>query len=249
VTEAEIESLLGAYALDAVDEDERAEVEAHLATCPRCRAEVAAHREVAALMANSAIAAPDGLWDRIAEELSPELPASAPGAAELLAHLPRPAHPESRHRRAFVGAIALAAAVMVVVALLSLQVSNLSQQLHSTKSAVGISAAVASVMAHEHRTITLTAADRSENATVIIGSDDEGYWIGSDLARLPNSKTYQLWTIVRGKTIVSLGVLGPDPKAASAFRLAADMGRLMVTIEPEGGTPGPTTPAVVSAVV
>jgi anti-sigma-K factor RskA len=249
VTEAEIESLLGAYALDAVDEDERAEVEAHLATCPRCRAEVAAHREVAALMANGSVVAPEGLWDRIADELSPELPASAPGAADLLAHLPRPARLERRHPRAFVGAIALAAAVMVVVALLSLQVSNLTQQLHSTKSVVGISAAVDSALAHQHRTITLTAADRSEDATVIIGSGDEGYWIGSNLVQLPSSETYQLWTIVRGKLIVSLGVLGPNPKAASAFRLAPDMGRLMVTIEPEGGTPGPTTPAVVGAVV
>ena len=246
MTEAEIESLLGAYALDAVDDDERAEVEAHLATCPRCRAEVAAHREVAALMANGAVAAPEGLWDRIAEELSPELPASAPGAADLLAHLPRPAR---RHPRAFVGALVLAAAVLVVVALLSFRVSNLTQQLHSTKTAVGISAAVDSVLAHQHRTITLTSADRSEEATVVIGTDDEGYWTRSNLDRLPSSETYQLWTIVRGKVIVSLGVLGPDPKAASAFRLARDMGRLMVTVEPEGGTPGPTTPAVVSAVV
>jgi anti-sigma factor RsiW len=247
VTEAEIESLLGAYALDAVDEDERAEVEAHLATCPRCRAEVAAHREVAALMANGGVAAPEGLWDRIAGELSPELPASAPGAADLLAQLPRPASLERRHPRAFAGALALAAAVMVVVALLSLQVVNLTQQVHSSK--VGLSAAVDSVLAHQHRTITLTAADRLQDATVVIGSDEEGYWIGSNLARLPSSETYQLWTVVRGREIVSLGVLGPDPKATSAFRLAPDMGRLMVTVEPEGGTPGPTTPAVVSAVL
>jgi anti-sigma-K factor RskA len=249
VTEAEIESLLGAYALDAVDEDERAEVEAHLATCPRCRAEVAAHREVAALMANGGVAAPEGLWDRIAEELSPELPASAPGAADLLAQLPRPARPERRHSRVLAGVIALAAAAVIIVALLSLKGSNLSQQLNSTRSAVGISAAVDSVLAHQHRTITLTAANRSEDATVIIGSGDEGYWIGSNLAQLPSSETYQLWTIVRGQSIVSLGVLGPDPEAASAFRLAADMGRLMVTVEPEGGTPGPTTPAVIGAVV
>jgi anti-sigma-K factor RskA len=108
---------------------------------------------------------------------------------------------------------------------------------------------VDSVLAHQHRTITLTAASGSENATVIVGSGDVGYWIGSNLAELPSSETYQLWTVVRGKTIVSLGVLGADPKSASAFRLSPGMGRLMVTIEPEGGTPGPTTPAVVGAVL
>jgi anti-sigma-K factor RskA len=107
---------------------------------------------------------------------------------------------------------------------------------------------VDSVLSHPHRTITLTAANRPENATVIIGSGDEGYWIDSNLAQLPSSETYQLWTIVRGKVTVSLGVLGPDPKAATAFRLAADIGQLMVTVEPESGTPGPTKPAVVSGV-
>ena len=209
MTEAEIESLLGAYALDAVDDDERLEVEVHLTTCPRCRAEVAAHREVAALMANASVTVPEGLWDRIAEGLSPELPASAPGAADLLAHLPQQPRLERRYRRAFVGAMTLLAAVTLVVALLSLQVANLTQQLHSSSSAVGISAAVNSVLSHQHRTITLTAADHPANATVIIGSGDEGYWIGSNLAQLPSSKTYQLWTIVRGKEIVSLEFSGP----------------------------------------
>jgi anti-sigma-K factor RskA len=249
VTEAEIESLLGAYALDAVDDDERVEVEAHLATCPRCRAEVAAHREVAALMANSGIAAPEGLWDRIAEGLSPELPASAPDAAELLSHLPRPPRRERRNPRVIAGAIALVAALILVVVLLSFQVANLTGQLHSNNTSSGISAAVDSVLAHQHRTITLTAANRAEEATVIIGSDDEAYWIDSSLAQLPSTETYQLWAVVRGKEIVSLGVLGSDPKAAAAFRLAADMGRLMVTVEPEGGTPSPTTPAVLGALV
>ena len=40
----DFQDLLGAYALDAVDPTERDEIERHLATCPRCRAEVAEHR-------------------------------------------------------------------------------------------------------------------------------------------------------------------------------------------------------------
>ena len=47
----DIEELLGAYALDAVDPDERRQVEAFLQTSPRARAEVDQHREVAALFA------------------------------------------------------------------------------------------------------------------------------------------------------------------------------------------------------
>ena len=43
----EASDLLGAYALDAVDGDEFAELEEHLETCPRCRAELDSLREVA----------------------------------------------------------------------------------------------------------------------------------------------------------------------------------------------------------
>jgi len=38
--DAEIEALLGAYALDALDEDERARVDAYIAANPRARDEV-----------------------------------------------------------------------------------------------------------------------------------------------------------------------------------------------------------------
>src|SRR3954468_13569720 len=70
----EFSDLLGAYALDAVDPQEREEIERHLTTCPRCRAEVAEHREVAALLSQSGAPAPDGVWDRIAPVLAPPAP-------------------------------------------------------------------------------------------------------------------------------------------------------------------------------
>ncbi len=48
---AELDELLGAYALDAVDADERRRVEDYLAVNPRAAAEVQAHREVATMLA------------------------------------------------------------------------------------------------------------------------------------------------------------------------------------------------------
>ena len=89
MTHDEVADLLGAYALDAVDADERAAIEAHLATCARCRAEVAEHREAAALLANEGGDAPDGLWSRIAGSLE-----AAPPELRLQAVPPeRPAPP------------------------------------------------------------------------------------------------------------------------------------------------------------
>lgn len=61
----DLAELLGAYALDAVEPGERDLVERHLEVCPRCRAEVAEHREVAGLLGFAGQDAPAGLWDRI----------------------------------------------------------------------------------------------------------------------------------------------------------------------------------------
>ena len=70
----EIQELLGAYALDAVDGDEAELVELHLRDCPRCRAEVEDHRETAAMLAHVGAPAPAGVWNRIAEQLEGEAP-------------------------------------------------------------------------------------------------------------------------------------------------------------------------------
>jgi anti-sigma factor RsiW len=71
----QIEEMLGAFAVDAVDAPESEIIELHLRTCPRCRAEVAEHREVAALLAHSGAQAPDGIWSRILAEIEPAPPA------------------------------------------------------------------------------------------------------------------------------------------------------------------------------
>ncbi|MDQ6697076.1 MAG: anti-sigma factor [Actinomycetota bacterium] len=75
LTHQQIEDLLGAFAMDAVDGDEAEAIELHLRDCPRCRAEVTEHREVAALLAHTGSPAPEGVWNRILDELEPVPPA------------------------------------------------------------------------------------------------------------------------------------------------------------------------------
>ena len=53
-TPNDIHALSGAYAVDALDDIERAGFERHLAECADCRAEVASLRETAALLAEDA---------------------------------------------------------------------------------------------------------------------------------------------------------------------------------------------------
>jgi hypothetical protein len=84
LTHAEIEELLGAYALDAVDRPTAALIEAHLDQCVRCSVEVAQHHEVAGLLANSGGASPAALWDGIAGRLDEVSPPSWDGLAGRL---------------------------------------------------------------------------------------------------------------------------------------------------------------------
>ncbi len=67
----EAAELLAVFALDALEPDEHELIEAHLAECPRCRAELDAHREVAAALGNSVEPLPEGLWSSIASALPP----------------------------------------------------------------------------------------------------------------------------------------------------------------------------------
>ncbi len=86
-SEHEIEEMLGAYALDALEPDEVVSVERHLRTCVRCSAEVASYHEVTGLLANSGGDAPDALWDKIADRLDES---GAPGWERLAARLDPP---------------------------------------------------------------------------------------------------------------------------------------------------------------
>jgi anti-sigma factor RsiW len=72
----EIQELLGVYALDAVDKETAARVEAHLDGCVKCSVEVAQHHEVAGLLANSGGQSPAQLWDGIASHLDGSVPPS-----------------------------------------------------------------------------------------------------------------------------------------------------------------------------
>jgi anti-sigma-K factor RskA len=73
--------------------------------------------------------------------------------------------------------------------------------------------------------------------------DGQGYLINPSMPALSRSQTFQLWALSRNK-IVSLGVLSSNPSAV-AIQLEPHMTVLMITAEPLGGTPVPTTPVLV----
>lgn len=260
MTHHEIESLLGVYALDATSPQERTQVEAHLASCPRCRAEVTVHQETAAVMATGiGGTSPDGLWERIAAATF----AGRPDGEAALAFRPAPIAATRRGkrfgppaaggaRRLAVGfAAAATCALLALASYLGLQVAHLRTQVHALGQQVAsasLGAAAASAAAGPHVMVALASTQGPAQATVVVAPSGVAYWLPSRLPALTPHRTYQLWGLV-GHKVVSLGLIGPDPRSTSRFRVEAGTTKLMVTDEPSGGVPVPTTSVLVAGVV
>jgi hypothetical protein len=242
----EIAELLGAYALDAVDAEEAAAVEAHLITCPRCAAEVADHREVAAMLANTGAPAPEGLWTRISaslEEPPPEMDIplftpdrSAGGVVDLA---------ERRRRRTprWVPGAAAAAVLVVVAFVMGLVVSADDSGGRDQEFAAGLEAVAREIMNDPDATrVVLSSTEGDLEAPAALDVDGSGYLMGNTLPALDESLTYQLWGI-KGDLVVSLGVLGPSPGVV-AFHTDPTLDALAITQEIAGGVPTSANSAV-----
>ena len=245
----EIQELLGAYALDAVDADEAAAVEAHLGTCPRCAAEVADHREVAAMMAYSGAAAPEGVWTKIVESLEeppPEmkLPISTPADERPAASVTDLS--SRRGLRQWVPMTAVAAALLViglVAGALFLGDSGAGDDPPRELAGSIEDLAREALNDPSSTTVELKApADGTLKATAAIEADGNGYLVGTSLPALDESQTYQLWGL-RGDEAISLGVLGRRPGVV-AFHLDEGIDALAVTAEVSPGVPQSANPAL-----
>lgn len=238
LSHAEVRDLLGAYALDAVDADEREGIEQHLPTCPPCRAEVADHREVAALLAAGWVPAPDGLWDRIAGQLEESPPSMRMPAAPVPLSAARELRGERSVRRGRRAAAAVAAvAVVAAVAFLGVKVVDTSDRVHDVAQQLTgadlTRVADAAAVRPGARRVALTSFDGRLSAEAVLLKDGTGYLVRSNLPPLDPDRTYQLWAVMGGEQI-SVGVLGTSAGPV-AFRAAGEVAALAVTEERAGG--------------
>jgi anti-sigma factor RsiW len=259
MTHDEASELLGAYALDAVDGDERQEVEAHVDTCPRCRAELDALREVAGAIGHSVEPLPEGLWSGLVSRLperpsdgeSPPMPRLVTESTESSTS-PRPPRPAPRRSRVAVAAIVAvaAAAVVAALALALVRADNRASDLQAQSARQAHASAVRVALATPgHRIVTLDSSSGAALARFVLVPDGRGYLLSSHLPALASGRTYQLWGIF-GNRPISLGLLGPSP-TQSTFTMASSStaSALSITSEPAGGAVVPTTPIVATGSV
>lgn len=212
----EIQELLGAYALNAVDPGEAVAVVEHAAHCPDCRSELEDHLEVAALLPAEPGSAPASVWDTISREVAGERHGDAPVAGFSRDVIPL--------RRRWARPVAVAAALILLggtAIVQSVRMGAIRSDLAAERATVAalseqqerpvLDTAVSRALGDPAtRQVTLGSQVSGSNAIIVLMPDGTGYLSEHTLRPLPAGRTYQLWAVVGGK-VISAGILGPDP--------------------------------------
>jgi anti-sigma-K factor RskA len=171
---SDIHALSGAYAVDALDDLERAQFERHLRDCESCSREVESLREASALLAETTAIAPSpALRDRVLAEIATVRPLPPVVAAE----------PDRPRRRRVVAFLAAAAAAVAIGS-----GAVVWQQLDGPDSRVEQVLA-----ADDAETLTQTFPGGA-TATVVRSKElDEAVIITEDMPAAPDGHSYALW--------------------------------------------------------
>jgi anti-sigma-K factor RskA len=240
------------YALGALDGEELAQFEAHLATgCTLCAARLRETREALTALPESLppVAPSAALRARVLERVAAERP---PAAAHA------PLRPSRRPSRAiwWAGWAGLAAAAVLLVVV--------NAQLRATRDELRL--------LHDRVTMLQTELSQREEALRFLSDPSVRYvslgglkpspeasaWLlwnpgtrqGLLLARglpvTPPGKAYELWALA-GSQPVPAGVFGVDNRGRALFRVpplpgGQNFDAFAVTLEPAGGVPQPTGP-------
>lgn len=263
MTDEHLEELLGAYALGAVDDGERTEVEALLARSPATRRELARleHALGALTDAEATRMPPAGAYDRLLGTLRADAgldAGPAPTALPLLRLPPPdggervvPAPPDAPIapvvplRRRWRQPV-LAAAAAVVVAALAGTVVVQQRRLGQRNDASLGDLAQRALTTPGSRRGTLASADGAVQVRAVVDPAGTGYLFADQLPALTDGRVYQLWT-VDGAAPVSLGILGGRPQVVTFPTGGSSQTRtLAITAEQAPGATAPTgTPLVV----
>jgi anti-sigma-K factor RskA len=233
--------LTGAYAVNALDPDERAEFETHLADCPECAEEVRGLLETTARLASAeAVVPPPRLKAAVMAQIATTRQLSVDTSDSVVVPIKRPGWSWAQR------AVGIAAAVLAVVALglstLLVQANHQRSQLDAARQAV------AQVLTASDARYLSGSVGNGGHATIVV-SPHQGtsVFLGTGLPAAPAGHTYQLWYMGAGGSAVSAGTFNPDANGHVAEVLGGTIGSASavgVTVEPAGGSKTPTTKPV-----
>jgi anti-sigma factor RsiW len=240
--EARAHGLTVAYALDALDADERRAYEEHLVDCERCREELASFWQTTEALAIAATGAPSRTG--ASPEPSPELRERILADARSERQVVVPLEPRRRSLTPVLGAAAaVAAGVALAVGLWAAQMSG---DLDDTRSALENARTASAVLADpEARTVALSTGE----GRLVVAEDGRAALVLDDLDPAPAGKTYQAWIVDTGGVPASAGLFDGDdgPEVVGLDGVVGRGEGVAVTVEDEGGVDAPRSNPIVAS--
>ncbi|WP_433200703.1 anti-sigma factor [Dactylosporangium sp. CS-047395] len=216
----DIHSLVGAYVLDAVDDQERVAFERHLAGCAACAADVAEFRATAAHLADGAWSAPPrGLRTAVLEQVARTRQDGPPVRAQAARATPR------------WRTVAAAAAAAVVLAA---GASVVTYQMSASPSSVEL------VLSAPDATVRQAALPGGGTVTLVSSAGrDEGVVYVTAAPAIDATRAYELW-LTDGATARPAGTLAAGANAGqTVVRGVRGQAALALTEERAGGVATP----------
>jgi len=221
-----------AYAIGALDADESAALELHLANCASCQTELAEYRSLSASLLTA-------------------VPPKQPPAAlrkHLQNRLPTAQKPKQpRWNFSLTPALGLAVLVLFILNLFSLvQLRQLQAQQASLLSRVEDAQLALAFLSSPSVQAFSFEGERGTGVLLLDKERNQAVLIARDLPPLAENQTYQIWLIAPDNGRVSLGIFRPESgqnlttQALFPSQPFANYVGIGVTIEPAGGSDYPT---------
>jgi anti-sigma-K factor RskA len=237
---------LALYALSGLEGEERVALEKHLESCAGCRRELEQLRGDMALMALSAA--------------GPTPPRRArQRLMEAVAREPRPVAARQGWRT-FVPWVAVGALAVGLV-VLWLQNSDMERRIAGLQSQAAeqqvelrqAREVVSTLTATDAMRVTLVAAKtppQPQGKAFYVRDRASLIFLASNLQSLPAQKVYELWLVPMKGAPIPAGTFKPDAHGGATvinppLPAGVEAKAFAITVEPEGGSPGPTLPIVI----
>ncbi|GAA3339734.1 anti-sigma factor [Amorphoplanes nipponensis] len=249
MTTTDIHALVGAYALDAVDDLERAAFERHIVACEGCRVEVDELRETASRLA-------DSTWSVPPPKLRTDVLAAIGRTRQLPpAESARPGPDAraavSRWRRFTAGAAAAGVlAAGAGAATWAVQEQRVREKNTAVAAAQLREARTQAILAAPDLVVRTAPMTGGGRVTVASSALQAASVVSLRAERAPAAdRAFQLWTIRDGAAPVSAGLL-PAGEASAAQIVNGVPGNdvFAVSVEPAAGSAQPTPDQIVAKV-
>lgn len=246
------------YALNALEGEDRANLEKHLATCSACKLELEQLRGDGALLALSTLGPKPPLRSRqrLLDAVAKEVPS--------LSHRTRKDGPSSaaRPRRSWWGVLGWAATAAVIVFAASLwkenaalkeSLSNLrslaSQQTLELERVRRVASAITDPEVQHFTLVAVKTPPQPQGKAFYLRNRSNLVFVANNMPALPPQKAYELWLIPAQGTPIPAGVFKPDAHGSATvvnppLPAGAEAKAFAITVENESGATTPTMPIV-----